>query len=219
MPAITPAAGKSATAKPVSSHVPDAAGRFGPFGGRYVPETLMRALDELVVAYEEAKRDAAFKAELADLFKNYVGRPSPFYHAERFSEQCGGGPDLPEAGRPEPHRRPQDQQHARPGPADDADGQAPCDRGNRRRAAWRGHGHGLCPFRAGLRGLHGRRGHSPPEAERIQHADDGGRGPAGQQRLADPARRDQRGHARLDGLGRNDALHPGLGRRAAPIPA
>ncbi|HVU87432.1 MAG TPA: tryptophan synthase subunit beta [Pirellulales bacterium] len=89
MPASTPAAGRSASG-PASSHVPDAAGRFGAFGGRFVPETLMRALEELVAAYEEAKRDAKFQAELADLFKNYVGRPSPLYHAARLSEQCGG---------------------------------------------------------------------------------------------------------------------------------
>ena len=83
-------AGKVASAGPATSHVPDAAGRFGSFGGRYVPETLMRALEELVVAYEEAKRDAKFVAELDSLLKNYVGRPSPLYHAQRLSEQCGG---------------------------------------------------------------------------------------------------------------------------------
>ncbi|HVX60517.1 MAG TPA: tryptophan synthase subunit beta [Pirellulales bacterium] len=71
-------------------HVPDAAGRFGPFGGRYVPETLTRALDELAAEYEAAKNDAGFQAELAELFKNYVGRPSPLYHAKRLSEKAGG---------------------------------------------------------------------------------------------------------------------------------
>ena len=70
--------------------VPDAAGRFGAFGGRYVPETLTRALDELSVAYDEASRDPAFKAELDSLLKNYVGRPSPLYHAKRLSEKAGG---------------------------------------------------------------------------------------------------------------------------------
>ncbi len=75
---------------PASSHVPNAAGRFGDYGGRYVPETLTRALDELVVAYEAAARDASFHAELDDLLKNYVGRPSPLYFANRLSERCGG---------------------------------------------------------------------------------------------------------------------------------
>ncbi len=73
-----------------TSQVPDAAGRFGAFGGRYVPETLIRALDELAVEYDKACQDAAFQAELASLLKNYVGRPSPLYHAKRLSEQCGG---------------------------------------------------------------------------------------------------------------------------------
>jgi len=75
---------------PASSHVPDQAGRFGEFGGRYVPETLTRALDELAVEYATASRDPQFKAELDDLFRHYVGRPSPLYHAARLSEACGG---------------------------------------------------------------------------------------------------------------------------------
>jgi tryptophan synthase beta chain len=75
---------------PATSHVPNAAGRFGDYGGRYVPETLTRALDELVVAYEAAARDTSFRAELDDLLKNYVGRPSPLYFAKRLSERCGG---------------------------------------------------------------------------------------------------------------------------------
>jgi tryptophan synthase beta chain len=74
----------------VSSQVPSAMGRFGPFGGRYVPETLTRALDELVVEYDKARQDPAFQAELADLLKNYVGRPSPLYFAERFTRLAGG---------------------------------------------------------------------------------------------------------------------------------
>ncbi|MEX0675817.1 MAG: tryptophan synthase subunit beta [Pirellulales bacterium] len=75
---------------PVTSHVPDSAGRFGPFGGRYVPETLTRALDELAAAYDQARGDRAFQAELAGLLRHYVGRPSPLYHAERLSRECGG---------------------------------------------------------------------------------------------------------------------------------
>jgi tryptophan synthase beta chain len=70
--------------------VPDAAGRFGAFGGRYVPETLTRALDELTDAYAKATRDPAFHAELNDLYRNYVGRPSPLYHAKRLSDKAGG---------------------------------------------------------------------------------------------------------------------------------
>ncbi len=72
------------------SEVPDVAGRFGPFGGRYVPETLIRALDELSAAYQEASADPQFQEELGRLYKHYVGRPSPLYHAERLSRLAGG---------------------------------------------------------------------------------------------------------------------------------
>jgi tryptophan synthase beta chain len=74
----------------VTTQVPDAAGRFGQFGGRYVPETLIRALDELAVEYDKARQDAEFQSKLAYLLKHYVGRPSPLYHAERLSAECGG---------------------------------------------------------------------------------------------------------------------------------
>jgi tryptophan synthase beta chain len=72
------------------TQVPNASGRFGAYGGRYVPETLTAALDELVVAYEQACRDESFQRELDELLKNYVGRPSPLYHAKRLSEHAGG---------------------------------------------------------------------------------------------------------------------------------
>jgi tryptophan synthase beta chain len=75
---------------PASSQVPDAAGRFGEFGRRFVPETLMRALDELTAEYARARQDPAFQAQLDELLKNYVGRPSPLYFAERLTQQCGG---------------------------------------------------------------------------------------------------------------------------------
>jgi tryptophan synthase beta chain len=70
--------------------VPDSAGRFGAFGGRYVPETLTRALDELTVEYDKACADQAFQAELNDLLATFVGRPSPLYFAKRLTEHCGG---------------------------------------------------------------------------------------------------------------------------------
>lgn len=83
----------TATASPVppaSSHVPDAAGRFGEFGRRFVPETLMQALEELTAEYGRARQDGAFQAALGELFKHYVGRPSPLYFAERLTQKCGG---------------------------------------------------------------------------------------------------------------------------------
>src|ERR1700678_1886711 len=66
------------------------AGRFGVYGGRDVPETLVAALDELDRAYEEAKADAAFQTELAGLLKDYAGRPTPLYFAKRLTGQLGG---------------------------------------------------------------------------------------------------------------------------------
>jgi len=73
-----------------SSQVPDTSGRFGEFGGRYVPETLVHALDQLTEEYAAACQDAAFQAELDELLKNYVGRPSPLYFARRLTAHCGG---------------------------------------------------------------------------------------------------------------------------------
>jgi tryptophan synthase beta chain len=75
---------------PTSINVPDSAGRFGPFGGRYVPETLTRALEELAAEYDKAVADASFQNELNELYRHYVGRPSPLYFANRLTQQCGG---------------------------------------------------------------------------------------------------------------------------------
>src|SRR5215831_19305811 len=65
-------------------------GRFGKFGGRYVPETLMAALEELERAYAQAKRDPSFRRELEYLYRQYAGRPAPLYYAERLTKQLGG---------------------------------------------------------------------------------------------------------------------------------
>ena len=77
-------------ASSASTAVPDKQGRFGNFGGRFVPETLTRALDELSAEYEKAKEDEEFQQELSELLKNFVGRPSPLYHAKRLSQAVGG---------------------------------------------------------------------------------------------------------------------------------
>lgn len=66
------------------------AGRFGEYGGRYVPETLIPALDELEAAYAEARSDPRFQAELEQYLTHYAGRPTPLYHARRLSEAAGG---------------------------------------------------------------------------------------------------------------------------------
>ncbi len=72
------------------SAYPDARGRFGEFGGRYVPETLMPLVLELDAAYAKAKADPAFQAELSSYLTHYVGRPSPLYFAERLTDYLGG---------------------------------------------------------------------------------------------------------------------------------
>jgi tryptophan synthase len=64
--------------------------RFGEFGGRYIPETLVAAHEDLEAAYDEARRDPAFHEELERLYKHYVGRPTPLYLAERLTRECGG---------------------------------------------------------------------------------------------------------------------------------
>jgi tryptophan synthase beta chain len=69
---------------------PDASGHFGPYGGTFVAETLIHALDELKAAYAEAQRDPAFQAEYESELKHFVGRPSPVYHAARMSRELGG---------------------------------------------------------------------------------------------------------------------------------
>lgn len=69
---------------------PDAKGRFGDFGGRYVAETLMPLILDLEAEYRKAKEDPAFNAQMDDLWEHYVGRPSPLYFAERLTEHIGG---------------------------------------------------------------------------------------------------------------------------------
>jgi tryptophan synthase beta chain len=70
--------------------LPDAGGHFGPYGGVFVAETLMQALDELKAAYARYRNDSEFQAEFAYELKHYVGRPSPIYHARRWSQRFGG---------------------------------------------------------------------------------------------------------------------------------
>jgi tryptophan synthase beta chain len=75
---------------PRPSALPDARGHFGPYGGRFVPETVMTALEELEGAYRRARRDRRFQRELAALLRDYAGRPTPLYFARRLTEQVGG---------------------------------------------------------------------------------------------------------------------------------
>ncbi|WP_438483130.1 tryptophan synthase subunit beta [Oleiharenicola lentus] len=81
----------SAASSPLEqTKLPDATGRFGQYGGIYVPETLMTALEELTKAYELARDDAGFQKELRHHLKEFAGRPTELYFAERLTEHCGG---------------------------------------------------------------------------------------------------------------------------------
>jgi tryptophan synthase beta chain len=92
---ISPISPKNTTFQP---NQPDAFGRFGQYGGKYVPETLMPALAELEAAYAQYRNDPEFQAELVGLLKDYVGRPSPLYFAERltarYARPDGSGPQI-----------------------------------------------------------------------------------------------------------------------------
>jgi tryptophan synthase beta chain len=77
------------SAKPQQASVPDSRGRYGPFGGRYVPETLVAPLEELERAYAQAQADPGFHAELDALLRNFAGRPTPLQFAARLSQQLG----------------------------------------------------------------------------------------------------------------------------------
>src|ERR687897_2301444 len=74
----------------LSPTVPDARGRFGPYGGPDVPETLMFAIEQLTAAYDEARHDPTFQAEFRRILHDYVGRPSRLYFAERLTNEAGG---------------------------------------------------------------------------------------------------------------------------------
>ena len=147
------------------------------FGGRFMPEALVAALDELNAAWQEAMPDPAFIAEFERLPRlrrraEPALRGHPALRARR-------RPDPAQARGPEPHRRPQDPQRARPGAADQADGQEAGDRRDRRRPARRRHGDRRGVPRARLHRLHGRGRHRAPGAQRRPDAAPGGRGHPG----------------------------------------
>src|SRR5215213_8111612 len=74
----------------VTKTEPDERGHWGPYGGRFVPETLMAPLEELTAAYERVCHDPAFQAEFESLLRDYSGRPTPLFRAARLTEMAGG---------------------------------------------------------------------------------------------------------------------------------
>jgi tryptophan synthase beta chain len=94
----TPLSSSSQPTADTSVQQPDALGRFGRFGGKYVPETLMPALSELEAAFQQYRHEPAFQQELQQLLRDYVGRPSPLYFAERltahYAKADGTGPQI-----------------------------------------------------------------------------------------------------------------------------
>ena len=77
-----------------SPNLPDAHGHFGQYGGRYVPETLMHPLQELEAEYQRAQQDLAFQQELQYYLREFCGRPTPLYFAERLTRELGGANPL-----------------------------------------------------------------------------------------------------------------------------
>ena len=73
-----------------TNDLPDQSGRYGRFGGRYVPETLMPAINELEESYRQVQTDDKFQAELSELLINFVGRPTELYFAPNLTERFGG---------------------------------------------------------------------------------------------------------------------------------
>ena len=198
-----------------ASKGPDALGRFGSFGGRFVPETLMNALNQLAAAYEEAKADPRFQARLDDYLKHYVGRPSPLFHAERLTKFAGGA---------EIYLKREDLNHTGAHKINNAIGQVMLAErmGKKRVIAETGAGqHGVatataCALRHRVHGLHGRGRHSPPEAERLQHEDARGDGRLRRDRLADL--RDATNEAMRDWMGSSSTTHYTIGSVVGPHP-
>src|SRR6266481_4363959 len=138
---------KRTSAKPV-------AGRFGVYGGRYVPETLMSALEELERHYDTAKRDHSFQRRLDQLLHTYAGRPTPLFLAQRLTKKLGGA---------KIYLKREDLLHTGAHKINNCIGQIllarrmgkdPDHRRDRRRTTWRRHGHGSGDVPPQMRSVH-----------------------------------------------------------------
>ena len=140
----------------VTTSEPDQQGHWGKFGGRYVPETLVAPLEELTAEFTRARSDANFWSERNLLLRDYCGRPTPLFHAQRLTANAGGA---------QIYLKREDLLHTGAHKINNAVGQGLLarrmrktarDRRNRRGAARRGHGDRLRVARFPLRDLHGR---------------------------------------------------------------
>ncbi len=210
---IAPAERAGLLRRLVAGELPDARGRFGPFGGRYAPETLIPALERLEAGLRRYLRDPEYPGR-AGPGAARVGGPPDRAQPRAHAQPPLGCQRLSQARGPGPHGRPQDQQRARPGAAGEAPRREARHRGDRRRPARRGHGRRLRAGRHPLHRLHGRRGRAAPGAERGAHGAARRRGGAGEERRPDAARGHRRGLPRLGLRSGRQLLPAGLRRRA-----
>ena len=198
--------------------LPDSKGHFGPFGGRFIPETLMPAVVELAAAYRAARRDPQFRKDLDYYLREYAGRPTPLTFAERFTRHCGGA---------KVYLKREDLLHTGAHKINNTLGQALLARrmGKKRVIAETGAGqHGVATAAvAALFGFEcavymGEEDIRRQALNVFRMRTLGARVVPVALRRAHAQGRDERGDARLDGLLRDDALHHRLGRRAASVP-
>ena len=197
--------------------LPDAHGHFGPYGGRYVPETLMHPLQELEEEYFRAQHDPEFQRELALLSHGILRSP----HAALFCRTPHQGTrrreNLSQARRPDPHRRAQNQQRHGPDSSRQAHGQDAHHRRDRRGPARRRHRHGERDVRDEMRHLHGRGGLRTADAQCVSHENARRGSRAGARRAKDLEGSRQRSDARLGHECPQHALHSRHGLRRASV--
>ena len=162
---------------------PDERGRFGEYGGRYVPETLMNALIELEQEYRRHASDPDFQEEVRYWLRQYSGRPTPLYYAERLSKESGGA---------KIYLKREDLNHTGAHKINNTIGQAVLAkrmgkkkyRRNRRRTAWCCHGNCSGAARDGMQSVYGRRGYEAATAQCFPH--ENARGGSDSCHLRDP---------------------------------
>jgi tryptophan synthase beta chain len=208
----------SSPASPRPAALPDALGHFGPFGGKFVPETLMAALSQLEDEYAKVRDDPAFQRELADLLRDYVGRPTPLFEAKRLAAKLGAPCRI--------FLKREDLAHTGAHKINNTLGQALLAKrlGKNRIIAETGAGqHGVATATAaallGLEceGLHGRRRRPPPGTQRLPHE------PArreGQPRQSGTRTlKDATNEAMRDWMATVDTTHYIIGSVVGPIPS